>query len=143
MASRNLILHNFWWKLLSLLLAGLTWLTIDTAFQRGEQQAKAMEEVETDSRRPFYGIPVTLLASPANTNRFMVTPEVVSVEVGSKDNKALDDLQPRRIQAFVDVTDAEDEKQFRKPIQINVPAGFVVLAVAPTNASIERITSPR
>jgi hypothetical protein len=143
MASRNLILRNFWWKLLSLLVAALAWLLIDTEVQKSEQQAKAMQEVETDSRRPFYDIPITLLTSPANTNRFAVTPEVVSVEVGSKDSKALDDLQAHRVQAFVDVTDAEDEKQFRKPIQINVPGEFVVLAVAPTNAIVERITGPR
>jgi hypothetical protein len=143
MASRNIILNNFWWKLLSLLVAALAWFLIETEVQKSEQQAKAMEEVETDSRRPFYGIPVTLLTSPANTNRFTISPEVVSVEVGSKDNKALDDLQARRIQAFVDVTDAEDEKQFRKPIQIQVPGDFIVLAVAPTNAIVDRITSPR
>jgi hypothetical protein len=143
MASSNLILHNFWWKLLSLLLAGLTWLTIDTALQRDEQQAKVMEEVETDSRRPFYGVPITLLTSPTNTNRFIVAPDVVSVEIGSKDSKALDDLQERRVEAFVDVTDAEDEKQFRRPVQIKVPEDFVVLAVAPTNASVERITAPK
>jgi hypothetical protein len=143
MASRNIILDNFWWKLLSLLIAALAWFLIETEVQKSEQQAKAMEEVETDSRRPFYGIPITLLTSPGNTNRFQVTPEVVSVEVGSKDSKALDDLQARRVEAFVDVTDAEDEKQFRRPVQIQVPAEFVVLAVAPTNASIERITSPR
>ncbi len=34
MSLRDIILHNFWWKLLSLLLAALTWLTIETAFQR-------------------------------------------------------------------------------------------------------------
>jgi hypothetical protein len=143
MASRNIILDNFWWKLLSLLVAALAWVLIETEVQKSEQQAKAMEEVETDSRRPFDNIPITLLTSPANTNRFKVTPEIVSVYVGSKDNKALDDLQARRVEAFVDVTDAEDEKQFRKPIQIQVPADFVVLAIAPTNAIVERITSPR
>jgi hypothetical protein len=143
MASHNIILHNFWWKLLSLLLAALIWLTIDTAFQRGEQQAKAMEEVETDSRRPFYGIPITLLTSPSNTNRFTITPDVVSVEVGSQDSKALYDLQAGRVQAFVDVTDADDEKQFRRPVQIHVPQEFVVTAIAPTNARVERITSSR
>ena len=143
MAPRNVILQNFWWKLLSLLVAALAWFLIETEVQKSEQQAKAKEEVETASRRPFSGIPITVLTSPANTNRFRIVPELVSVEVGSKDDKALDELQARRVQAFVDVTDAEDEKQFRKPIQIQVPEDFVVLTVSPTNASVERVTDSR
>jgi hypothetical protein len=143
MASRNVILQNFWWKLLSLLVAALAWFLIETEVQKSEQQAKSKEEVETDSRRPFYGVPVTLLTPPSNTNRFTVVPGEVAVWVGSKDSKALYELQARRVQAFVDVTDAEDEKQFRKPIQIQVPEEFVVLTVTPTNASVERITGSR
>jgi hypothetical protein len=47
------------------------------------------------------------------------------------------------VQAFVDVTDAEDEKQFRRPIQVSVPKAFTVFGIAPSNAIVERITSPR
>ncbi len=143
MASRNIILDNFWWKLLSLLVAALVWFLIETEVQKSEQHAKAMEEVTTDSRRPFYGIPITVLTSPGNTNRFQVAPDVAAVEVGSKDDKALDELQARRVVAFVDVTDAEDEKQFRRTVQIQLPPDFIVIAVTPTNASVERITSSR
>jgi YbbR domain-containing protein len=143
MASRNIILHNFGWKLLSLLLAALTWLTIETDFQRNEHRAEASREVVTESRLPFYGIPVTLMNSPANTNRYAISPELVTVEVGGEDGKELGDLQSRKVEAFVDVTDAEDEKQFRRPIQVSVPRDFTVLSVVPSNASVERITTPR
>lgn len=143
MASRNIILHNFWWKLLSLAVAALLWVIINIVLQKDEQERVAAREVETESRRPFYGIPITVLAPPSNTNRFSITPDLVSVDVGSKDSKALDDLQARQVQAFVDVSDAEDEKQFRRPIQIHVPGDFVVVAMAPTNASVVRISGPR
>jgi YbbR domain-containing protein len=143
MASRNIILHNFWWKLLSLLLAALMWLYIDMESQRDERIAEASKEVVTENRRPFYGIPITLLNSTANTNGYTITPGEVSVEVGGEDRKALDDLQARRVRAFVDITDAEDEKQFRRPILVQLPNDFTVLGIAPSNASVERITSPR
>jgi YbbR domain-containing protein len=143
MASRNIILHNFGWKMLSLLLAALMWLYIATVSQRDERIAAASREVVTENRRPFYGIPITLLNSTANTNQYAVTPQMVSVEVEGEDRKALDDLQARRVQAFVDVTDAEDEKQFRRPIQVSVPKAFTVFGIAPSNAIVERITSPR
>jgi hypothetical protein len=143
MASRNIILHNFGWKLLSLATAGLLWVIINIVLQKDEQLRVAQREVETESRRPFYGIPITVLASPSNTNRFAITPDLVSVDVGSKDSKALYDLQARQVQAFVDVSDAEDEKQFRRPVQIHVPADFEVVAMAPTNASVERVSGTR
>jgi YbbR domain-containing protein len=143
MPARNLILHNFWWKLLSLFLAALLWLTINISFQKNERETMAAREVETESRRQFYGIPIALLTSSGNSNRFAVKPELVSVDVASKDNAALDDLQPRLVQAFVDVSDAEDEKEFRKPVQIHVPQDFVVIAINPTNASVERISNSR
>ncbi len=143
MPSRNLILHNFGWKLLSLAVAALLWVIINIVLQKNEQERVAAREVETESRRPFYGIPITVLASPSNTNRFSITPDLVSVDVGSKDSKALDDLQARQVQAFVDVSDAEDEKQFRRPVQIHVPPDFVVVAMAPTNASVVRISGSR
>jgi len=143
MASRNIILHNIGWKLLSLLLAALMWLYIDTESQRDERIAAASREVVTENRRPFYGIPITLLNSTANTNHYTISPEVVSVEVGGKDSKELYDLQAKKVEAFVDVSDAGDEKQFRKPIQVHVPNDLTVFSIYPSNASVERITSPR
>jgi hypothetical protein len=34
MASRNIVLDNFWWKLLSLLVAALAWFLIETEVQK-------------------------------------------------------------------------------------------------------------
>ena len=74
MAFRDYILHNFWWKLLSLLLAALTWLTIETAFKK-EETLRDTPVVTGSSSRSFPSVAVTLLSSAANTGRYTVTPQ--------------------------------------------------------------------
>ena len=140
MAFRDYIVHNFWWKLLSLLLAGLVWLTIETAFRKQESLEKS--PVVSTNRRTFPMVPITLLTAPLNTNRFRTSPETVAVEIGGTTND-LQNLQPKEILAFVDVSDAGDEKQFRKPVQVQLPKDYSVVSITPTNASVERITSPK
>ena len=138
MAFRDYIANHFWWKLLSLLLAALAWLTINTAFQK--EESLQTSPVVTSSMRSFAMVPITLLTSTFNTNRFRTYPETVSVDIGGTANE-LQKLQPAQIQAFVNLTEAGDEKQFRKPIQIQLPRDFTVVSMTPTNASVERITS--
>lgn len=141
MASRNIITHNFGWKLLSLLLAALTWLTIETDFRRQERSDAESRQapVTTTSHKTFPIIPITLLTAPSNTNRYRLTPETVVVEIGG-DQPDLSKLLARDVQAFVDVSDAQDEKQFRRQIQIRIPRDFTVTGIDPTNAGVERIT---
>ena len=142
MASRNPILHNFGWKVLSLVLAALTWLTIETDFRRQERTDAESRQapVTTTSHKTFPAVAVTLLASPTNTNHYRLTPETAQVEIGG-DEQALRMLSFRDVQAFVDLSDVEDEKQFRKPVQIRVPRDFIVVSIDPTNLSVERITA--
>ncbi len=140
MASRDYILHNFWWKLLSLLLAALTWLTIETAFQKDE--ARRQSPMVNTHMRPFAAVPITLLTPVTNTNRFKVNPTTVSVEVNGEATE-LYALQVQDIEAFVDVTDAGDQKEFRRPIRVRVPGNLKVGSLNPTNASVDRITSSK
>ncbi len=140
MAFREYILNNFWWKLLSLLLAALTWLTIETAFQKDE--ARRQSPVVTSSTRTFSMVPITLMIPATNSNRFQINPATVSVEVSGKANELLT-LQIQDIKAFVDVSDAGDQKQFRRPIQTQLPGDLKVASLSYTNASVDRITSSK
>ncbi|MDB6108923.1 MAG: YbbR family protein [Pedosphaera sp.] len=141
MAMRDLILHNFWWKLLSLLLAALTWFTIQTALQKDKNQS-AQSPVVTVSTRTFPGVPITLMTAAASTNQFRLSPPVVAVEVSGKADD-LEKLQVSQIAAFVDVTKIEDEKEVRKDIQVQVPKGFKVEGFKPLYTSVERITTAK
>jgi hypothetical protein len=139
MPFRDYILHNFWWKLLSLLLAAMTWLFIETTFQREESLRQI--PVVTSSTRNFPAVPVTLLTSAANPSRYQVDPISVSVEIGGT-AEALAKLQAREIRAFVDISSsAGDEKQFRKKIQVQLPPDLKVEKLDHSMANLERETN--
>jgi hypothetical protein len=140
MAFRDYILHNFWWKLLSLLLAALTWLTIQTDFKK-EEQLRDTPVVTGASSRKFPSVPVTLLSSAVNAGRFTVTPVMVTVEVSGK-LEDLERLQVQDIKAYVDVTETDDEMKFRKTIQVQMPKDFRAVAVPPM-ASVERVSNTK
>ena len=138
MALRKYIVDNFWWKLLSLLLASLTWLTIETAFQK-DQGLRDSPVLTSPSHRSFPAIPVTLLTSPLNQNQYLVDPPTVPVEVSGSDAD-LKKLLEKEIRAYVDVTDARDELKLRRPIQLQVPDGMQATNVVKTFATVERIS---
>ena len=138
MALRTLVIHNFWWKLLSVLLAYLTWITIDASLRKDRDQTPVI----TSSHREFLDIPVTILTSPYNTNQFRVNPVAVFVDLsGSAD--ALKKLQGSQITAFVDASSVQDEKQIRRQIRVQVPPDFRVEKVEPDHADVERLTPAR
>jgi YbbR domain-containing protein len=137
MALREYISNNVWWKVLSLLLAALTYLTIQMLLLRDQTLREA--PVEGSYTRSFPAIPVTLLTSTSNLNRFQVDPRSVMVRVSGA-REALARLNERQVHAFVDVSDAGDEKQFRRPVQAQVPDEMQVDGLSPSNAIVERIT---
>jgi|GEM_PF-2134436 hypothetical protein len=138
MAARDLILHNFWWKLLSVLLSILTWITIDASLRKDRQQTPVI----TTSRRNFPAVKVTLMTAPYNTNEFRVNPASVSVEVSGKADD-LQKLQAQQIVAFVDATKIEDEKEVRRDIEVQAPRDVQIEHVEPGSASVERLTTAR
>src|SRR5258708_29822431 len=98
MALRDYIVNHFWWKLLSLLLAALAWLTINTAFQK--EESLQTSPVVTSSMRSFAMVPITLLTSTFNTNRFRTYPETVSVDIGGTADE-MQKMPPPPVQALL------------------------------------------
>jgi YbbR domain-containing protein len=138
MARRDYILHNFWWKLLSLLLAALTWLTIQTEFEKDQDLRET--PVVTSSARIFPAISINLLTAPGTLKRYQLDPATVSVEVtGSADD--LSRLREQDIFVYVDIRDAGDEKRFRRTIQAHVPHDMSVGHLSPFSTRVERISS--
>lgn len=139
MTLRDVILHNFRWKALSLVLAVLTWLAINASFHQGSP-------VVPSYHRLFSEVPVTWLAGAANTNRYKITPETVTISAGSAvSGRELENLQLRDIHAFIDVSDADELRQFRRPVHIQLPIELKVFveSYSPSNVTVERITMPK
>ena len=133
---RNLILNNFWWKLLSVILATLVWLIVNGSLAKTEYP---QTPVVTVSTRSFPTVPITLMTSVNNTNQFRLNPDIVSVEVSGKPEE-LEKLLTEQITAFVNVTKAPDEKEVRRDIEVQVPRGFKIESFKPAVTIVERAT---
>lgn len=138
----DFVLHNFWWKLISLLLAGLTWITIDKAFHRDESRVENLKEAPVIGTftRKVPDVPVVILTSAANTNRYHVTPLTVSVELTGDNEADLQNLPLEKVQASVDLTGVHDEKEFRRRINVSSPSAAIRVSIyAPAMANVERV----
>lgn len=144
MPARNPITNNIGWKLLSLVLAVLMWLTVETEFQRQEKSDLESQQtpVNDNPTKTFPTVPIILLIPASNTNRFQVSPDTAQVRVGGTDAN-LRTLTLAGVEAFVDLSDIQDEKEVRKPVQVRVPGNYDVVAIDPTNVNVERITPSR
>jgi hypothetical protein len=131
---RDLILHNFRWKVFSLLLAGLAWFTIHTSLRED------LSQVVVSGQRSFQNIPVILLTSVKSTSQFVPSPDTVEVAVSGSEAE-LEKLKDEDVRAFVDVTRVKDEKEVRRKIQVQVPGKCQVVGVNPLYASVARITA--
>ena len=138
----DFVVHNFGWKVVSLIAAALTWLAIDKAFHRDEKRVENLKEapVVGTFSRTFPEVPVTVLLSAANTNKYRVTPSVITIELGGDDENELKNLPLSKVVASVDLTeDAGVEKEFRRRINVLVPSQHIkVSAYSPGSARVER-----
>jgi len=139
MSLRDYIRNNYWWKLLSLLLATLTWFTIHTGLRKDQTQQQS--SVSLVNTRIFPAMPITIMTAAADTRGFKVSPERVLVKVIGKEER-LETLLPKDIGVFVNLTGNQDADRLRKDIQVHVPEGVIVVSVIPAQVDVERIPLP-
>jgi len=138
MAFRDYITNNFWWKLLSLLLAAFTWLTIQTGFERDANLNQT--PVVTTSMKFFPSVPVTVLTAAGNPNQYVVDPRCVSIEVYGSSEQSLKKLEEKDLHFFVDMTDSSgQEKKVRRAVRGLVPPGMTFTNQDPINVTVERV----
>ncbi|HVY71703.1 MAG TPA: CdaR family protein [Verrucomicrobiae bacterium] len=136
MPWRSYIVHNFWWKLLSILLATLIWLAIHSSIDGDVRFTPA-----TNSSLPveFVNLPITVLTVAADLRGFKVSPDMVSVTLAG-DPETLKKVRPRDIQVFVNLTERRDMEAASQRIQVIQPPGTVVTQVTPPFVRVERVS---
>ncbi len=122
---RKLVFEDAGWKLFSLALAVLVWLTVTFVSQK---------DVWTD-KRVFSHLPVTVLASAEDVHNFKVNPTEVEVIVQG-DSRTLQNLQSKDIRPMVDLTGVGVARELRKRIEVAVPAGVTHMRVAPEEVQV-------
>lgn len=127
---RKWLTKDFWWKLFSVFLAVVVWITIHKYRQESYQPgAGGVENIYGD-------LPIHIVSASADVRDYRVAPATVSVTVsGSKNVMGI--LQANQIHAFVDLTDlAPDSKDSRRTVQVTTPMGVTLVSVEPSRVGI-------
>ena len=122
---RRLFVEDFWWKLFSLGLAILIWLTVTFVSQKEPGTAP----------RVFSDVPVTVVSSREDVHSFKVSPSTVEVTVQGKPD-VLQSLQSEDIQAIVDLTGVATARELHESVEVAVPAGITFMRVAPEEVQV-------
>lgn len=130
---RSLILHDFWLKLLSAVLAILIWVTITFAQTGGGRSLLFNRNADEHT---YYNIPVQVRVSAAEIRSFRVDPTDVAVKLRGDPDK-LRNLRYDEIEAVVDLTGIESARGLRKRIKVTTPSvDIVVVQVVPDEVEV-------
>ena len=122
--SRNILFRNFGWKLLSLALAIVIWLTI-----------KALSAEQGQTERMFVNLEIKIVSGTADVRTFRIEPRTVNVTIKGRPG-AISRLAEREIRVFADLTSADVTQNFRQHLDVAVPNGLTVVRLEPTEVQV-------
>lgn len=140
MSLRHLFLHNWRWKLFSLLLATAIWFFVDASLRNDV----VVRKNPLSSRADFQGhVKVGVFSSGNLSTPLRVEPAGVDVTVRG-DFVALQDLDWKQIRAFVDVSSLGTNGNsaalfFERLVEVRGPANVEVIRVEPVIVTVRRV----
>ncbi len=128
---RDRITIDFGWKLFSVLLAVVLWLTVHNI----HEEPKTASASAAGDKVTYDNLPVFVVSSAADVGDFRVVPGAVSVTVGGPpDVMAI--LQANQIHALVDLTDIASARDLRLRVDVSTPPGVTLLSVDPPRVGV-------
>ena len=115
-STREAILHNFWLKLFSIVLATMIWFAIFGA----QNNLRPDRPLIGNVTREFHQVPITMMKSASDLRGFRVEPSVVDITVNGPLGKA-QALTPRGLEVFIDLTDVRDTVGLTKKSRCGCP----------------------
>ena len=131
---RELLTHNRWQKVFSLLLASLIWLAV----RPGSGLSLRVEDPGL-VERPFTDLPITVLTPAADLGRYRVAPDKITLVLRG-DPAVIDRLKPAELEVYVNLVEPGPDR-FTRIIHVHAPAGTEVVTVSPAEVQIERLAS--
>lgn len=138
MSIRDAVLHNFWLKLFSLVLATMIWFAIFSA----QNSPRADRPLFGNATVELQRLPVTVMKSAGDLRTFQLDPGTVNVTVQGPRAKA-QVLTPADLEVFIDLADANDTVGRTKKILVHVPPDFSVVKVSPPEVRLRPVSPPQ
>ena len=131
MALRDWFIKDLGWKLFSVFLAVVVWLTVYKIRSESEPPGAAGGQ----GTLTFGNVPVLIVSAAADVRDFHVKPAAVAVTVsGSPDDIAR--LQVSQVRVFVDLTDIESAHKLQRRVDVSMPSGLTLISVEPSQVDV-------
>jgi YbbR domain-containing protein len=137
MNFRDLILHNFWWKLLSLTLAALTWSIIhfDTNFKD--------VQITPASESPTLELPaveIGVRTRPDDTNTYIFWPRTAHMVLTAKEEvlEEIRDSAAGKVDAYLDLASVNLDEPRQIELRVWLPEGVRRVSVVPSHLMVRK-----
>ena len=124
------ITKDFWWKLFSVFLAVVLWLTV---YKIREQPAMAVSVAGNPVT--YDNLPVLAVSTASDVRDFRVMPGTVVVKV-SGPAEVMAVLQANQIHPVVDLTDIVAGRNFKRRVEVSTPPGVTLVSVEPAEVGV-------
>ena len=131
MANRDWIIKDFSWKLLSLMLAVVLWITIHDLRETPE----AVVPFATVNTLTFTNLPVVAVSGSADVHNAQIIPNVVAVKV-SGPSDIMAGLQKSQVRAVVNLSGIDSARRLRRSVDVSLPPGVALGTVDPPEVSV-------
>lgn len=125
------ITKDFWWKLFSLVLAVVIWLTVYKIREEPTGLTTA-----TDKTLTYGNVPVLVMATASDVHNYRVQPGTVTVQVTGP-AKVLSVLKENQIHPVVDLTGIATADNFYRRVEVTTPPGVTLLSVEPDEVRVQ------
>jgi YbbR domain-containing protein len=135
MAYREIFTRDLGWKIFSVSLAVVLWLTVHAISEDRSRRSGGTTGLVTQT---YENVPVLVVSAAADVREFKVQPEVVSVTVTAR-QEIMSGIAQRDIEARVDLTDMKDfatARSLRKRVIISLPAGVTLNRAVPSDVDV-------
>ena len=124
------ITKDFWWKLFSLILAVVLWLTV---YKIREEPAPASPVAGVS--QTYGSVPVLVVSAASDVHDFRVLPASVAVKV-SGPPEVMTVLQANQIHPVVDLTDVAAARKLKRRVEVSTPPGVTLISVTPAEVDV-------
>lgn len=132
MVLRDWFIKDLGWKLFSIVLAVVIWLTVNRILV---EPGSSTESAVGDKQTTYDDLPVLVVSAASDVRDFRVMPPAVTVTVSGAPN-VMAVLQANQIRAVVDLTGIESAKKLHRRVDISLPPGVKLVSVNPSNVEV-------
>ena len=133
---RDLLVKDLPWKVFSLALALVLWLTVHRIYE----EPQTPEVPQAAKTEVFGNIPVLIISTASDVRDYRVIPTTVSVTVSGPPD-IMDKLEENQVRPMVDMTEIGDVKDLSRRVDVSTPPGVTLISVIPPKVGV--ILPPR